>query len=436
MFESISDKLQVVFKKLRGRGRLTESNIKDALREVRLALLEADVNYKVVKNFLEEVKRRAIGEEVMGSILPAQKVVKIVHEELVRLMGPVGAEVSIQEKPSTIMLVGLQGCGKTTACAKLGYFFERKGKKSLLIPADTRRPAAREQLEVLGKEAGVVTFSDHSTDVLDIVRGGVNEARKGSFDVVLVDTGGRLHIDDELMNELLHVKRVIKPQEILLVVDAMTGQDAVREAEEFERRLGIDGVVLTKLDGDARGGAAISVKAVTGKPIKFVGVGERINALEVFSPERIASRILGMGDVVGLVEKVENLVTEKERKKWERKIAKEGFNLEDLLTQLELSKKMGSVEELVQMVPGGKSVPGEGLEGKLQSVEAIIRSMTVEEKSNPDIIDGSRRRRIAAGSGTSVQEVNALLRQFNQMKKLMKSLKKSSMKGALRWQLS
>lgn len=436
MFESISDKFQAIFKKLRGRGKLTEANIEDALREVRLALLEADVNYRVVKDFLGEVKRRAVGEEVIGSLLPGQQVVKIVHEELVRLMGPGNTEINIGKKPYTFMLVGLQGCGKTTVCAKLAYFFEKKGKKSLLIPADTRRPAALEQLKVLGREAGVRVFSDGSQNALDIVSSGVNEAIRKSFDVVLIDTGGRLHVDDEMMNELADMKRGIKPQEILLVVDAMTGQDAVREAEDFEGRLGIDGVVLTKLDGDARGGAAISVKAVTGKPVKFVGVGEGIDALELFSPDRIASRILGMGDVVGLVEKMEGLVAEKERKKWEKKIAKETFNLEDLLAQLEIAKKMGTLSELVEMLPGGRSFAGETIDWKFRRIEAIIRSMTVLERRDPDTIDGSRRRRIAVGSGTSVQEVNALLRQFNQMKKFMKSLKKHSMKGVLRWQLS
>ncbi len=436
MFESISDKFQAIFKKLRGRGKLTEDNIEDALREVRLALLEADVNYKVVKDFLGEVKGRAVGEEVIGSLLPGQQVVKIVHEELVRLMGPDNTEINIEKKPYTFMLVGLQGCGKTTVCAKLGYFFEKKGKKSLLIPADTRRPAAPEQLKVLGREAGGCVFSDVSQNALDIVSSGVNEAIRKSFDIVVIDTGGRLHVDDEMMNELSDMKRGIKPQEILLVVDAMTGQDAVREAEDFEGRLGIDGVVLTKLDGDARGGAAISVKAVTGKPVKFVGVGEGIDALELFSPDRIASRILGMGDVVGLVEKMEGLVAEKERKKWEKKIAKETFSLEDLLAQLELAKKMGTLSELVEMLPGGRSFAGETIDWKFRRIEAIIRSMTVLERRNPDTIDGSRRRRIAVGSGTSVQEVNALLRQFNQMKKFMKSLKKHSMKGVLGWQLS
>lgn len=433
MFENIADKLEIIFKKLKGRGRLTEDNIRDALREVRLVLLEADVNYKVVKDFLEKVKNRAIGEEVIGSLLPGQQVIKIVHEELIRIMGPGDVKIDLQKKPSVIMLVGLQGAGKTTVCAKLAHYFKKSGKKSLLVAGDTRRPAARKQLEILGESVGASVFDGKSGDMLDIIKRGVVEGKKSNFDLVLVDTGGRLHIDDELMNELSDVKRAVNPQEVLLVVDAMTGQDAVREAETFQNRLGIDGMILTKLDGDARGGAAISVRAVTGKPVKFIGVGERIDALEPFVPDRIASRILGMGDIVSLVEKVENLVTEEDRKKWEKKIARNAFTLEDLTAQFRIAKKMGSLEELTHMLPNGKSLPGEKLDWKLLRTEAIIGSMTVNEKKKPDIINGSRRRRIAAGSGTSIQEVNMLLKQFNQMKKLMKNFKK---KGAFKWQLS
>ena len=433
MFENIADKLDIIFKKLKGRGRLTEDNIRDALREVRLVLLEADVNYKVVKDFLEKVKNRAIGEEVIGSLLPGQQVIKIVHEELIRIMGPGDVKIDLQKKPYVIMLVGLQGAGKTTVCAKLAHYFKKSGKKSLLVAGDTRRPAARKQLEILGESVGASVFDGKSGDMLDIIKRGVVEGKKSNFDLVLVDTGGRLHIDDELMSELSDVKRAVNPQEVLLVVDAMTGQDAVREAETFQNRLGIDGMILTKLDGDARGGAAISVRAVTGKPVKFIGVGERIDALEPFVPDRIASRILGMGDIVSLVEKVENLVTEEDRKKWEKKIARNAFTLEDLTAQFRIAKKMGSLEELTHMLPNGKSLPGEKLDWKLLRTEAIIGSMTVNEKKKPDIINGSRRRRIAAGSGTSIQEVNMLLKQFNQMKKLMKNFKK---KGAFKWQLS
>ena len=438
MFESISDKLQVVFKKLRGRGRLTEDNIKDALREVRLALLEADVNYKVVKEFIENVRERAVGQEVIGSLMPGQQVIKIVHEEMVKLMGPAEAKLNVDKKPSVIMLVGLQGCGKTTMCAKLALLYKKKERRVIVIPCDTRRPAAVAQLHELGRKAGVDVYGTEENKPLEIAREGVNEAKSRGFDIVLVDTGGRLHVDDELMSELEELKRQIVPQEILLVVDAMTGQDAVKEAVEFERRLNIDGVILTKLDGDARGGAALSVRKVTGKPIKFAGVGEKIDAIEPFLPDRIASRILGMGDVLTLVEKVETLVDEKERKKWEKKIASETFSLEDLLDQLRLTKKMGSLQELVQMIPGGKNLQGALVDdNRIQRMEAIIQSMTVEERKNADIIDGSRRRRIAGGSGTSVQEVNSLLKQFSQARKMVKGLKKNRfMRGGFKWQLS
>ena len=439
MFESISGKFQSVFKKLRGRGRLTETNIKDALREVRFALLEADVNYKVVKDFLERVRVRAIGEEVVGSLLPGQQVIKIVHEEMAMLMGPAPAELSLQKLPSVIMLVGLQGCGKTTMCAKLAYFFKNKGKTVFLIPADTRRPAAREQLDILGKEVGVPVYGGVGATLavaqsgdkphpygnpVNIIREGVNEARARNLDIVLIDTSGRLHIDDELMNELTEMKKEIVLQEVLLVVDAMTGQDAVRSASEFENRVGIDGVILTKLDGDARGGAALSVRAVTGKPVRFVGVGEKIDALEPFLPDRIASRILGMGDVLTLVEKVERAVTEEERKKWEKKVVKD-FTMDDLLSQLRLTKKMGGLKELAGMLPGGGNLPGMDIdESKLKRAEAIIQSMTRDERKNLSIINGSRRSRIASGSGTSVQEVNVLLKQFTQTRKFMKNFSK------------
>ncbi len=448
MFEGISGKLQSVFKKLRGRGKLTEANINDAMREVKLALLEADVNYLVVKDFVEAVRQRAIGREVAGSLLPAQQVIKIVHEEMAKLMGPAplagetgtaGTQLNIDGKPSVIMLVGLQGCGKTTTCGKLAFFLKNKGLTVLMIPADTRRPAAGEQLEVLGREVGVPVYSTAGgKNPLQIVEDGVREARERGLDAVLIDTGGRLHIDDELMNELAEMREMVSPQEVLLVIDAMTGQDAVKEASEFEGRLGVDGVILTKLDGDARGGAALSVRKVTGKPVKFVGVGERTDALEAFLPDRIASRILGMGDVLSLVEKVETLVAEEERVKWEKKAAKGDFSLEDLLAQLQLTKKMGGLSELVQMIPGGANLAGAVTdERKLCRVEAIIRSMTVEERKHVGVIDGSRRRRIADGSGTSVQEVNALLKQFGQMRKFIKNFrKKDLMRGGFKWQLS
>ena len=439
MFESISDKLQVVFKKLKGRGKLTEANIKDGLREVKLALLEADVNYKVVKEFIENVRERALGQEVTGSLMPGQQVIKIVHEEMVKLMGPAEIELNLNKKPSVIMLVGLQGCGKTTMCAKLALLFKKKDLRVIAIPCDRRRPAAVEQLHELGRKAGVEVYNaDGDKKPLEIARAGVSEAKSRGFDIVLIDTGGRLHVDDELMKELEEFKRQIVPQEILLVVDAMTGQDAVKEAVEFEKRLDIDGVILTKLDGDARGGAALSVRKVTGKPIKFAGVGEKVDAIESFFPDRIASRILGMGDVLTLIEKVETLVDEKERKKWEKKIARETFTLEDLLDQLRLTKKMGSLQDLAQMIPGGRNLQGAAVdENRVRRMEAIIQAMTVKERMDADIIDGSRRRRIAGGSGTSVQEVNSLLKQFNQARKMVKGLKKNRfMRGGLKWQLS
>jgi signal recognition particle subunit SRP54 len=448
MFESISDKLQSVFKKLRGRGKLTEANIKDAMREVRLALLEADVNYRVVKDFVEAVRQRAVGREVAGSLLPAQQVIKIVHEEMVKLMEPAPLEgktgfadthLNLDGKPSVIMLVGLQGCGKTTTLGKLAFFLKSKGLSVLMIPADTRRPAAVEQLEVLGREIGVPVHSAVSgREPVQVVEDGVREARERGLDAALIDTGGRLHIDDELMSELAEMKKRVSPQEVLLVIDAMTGQDAVREASEFEKRLSLDGVILTKLDGDARGGAALSVRKVIGKPVKFVGVGEKMDALEAFLPDRIASRILGMGDVLSLVEKVETLVAEEEREKWEKKMAKGDFSLEDLLAQLQLTKRMGGLSELAQMIPGGGNLGSAAVdEKKLCRVEAIVRSMTAEERKRAGIIDGSRRRRIAEGSGTSVQEVNALLKQFGQMKKFIKNFQKKGLKGGgFKWQLS
>lgn len=439
MFESISDKLQIVFKKLRGRGKLTEANIKDGLREVRLALLEADVNYKVVKEFIENVRERALGQEVIGSLMPGQQVIKIVHEEMVKLMGPAEIELNLDKKLSVIMLVGLQGCGKTTMCAKLALFFKKKDRKVIAIPCDSRRPAAAAQLHELCRKAGVEVYdANGEREPLEIAMAGVSEAKSRGFDMVLIDTGGRLHVDDELMKELEEFKRQIAPQEILLVVDAMTGQDAVKEAVEFEKRLNIDGVILTKLDGDARGGAALSVRKVTGKPIKFSGIGEKVDAIEPFFPDRIASRILGMGDVLTLVEKVETLVSEKEREKWEKKIARNAFSLEDLLDQLRLTKKMGSLQELAQMIPGGRNLQGAAVdENRVLRMEAIIQSMTVEERRDADIIDGSRRRRIAEGSGTSVQEVNSLLKQFDQARKMVKGLKKNRfMRGGFKWQLS
>ena len=436
MFDSLTTRLQSAFKKLKGKGKLTEANIEESLKTVRLALLEADVNYKVVKDFIARVKERAVGREVMESLSPGQQVVKIVHDELVKTMGPSETELKLDGKPSVIMVAGLQGSGKTTACGKLASMLGKKGLKVYMIPADTRRPAAISQLKTLGGQAGVPVYDTNPKHTpADAVKLGVAAGKKAGADVILIDTGGRLHIDDELMKELENIRDRARPHEILLAVDAMTGQDAVNIAGEFENRLGIDGVIMTKLDGDARGGAALSVRAVTGKPIKFAGLGEKLDSLESFHPDRIASRILGMGDVVSLVEKAEALITEEEKAKWEQKIKKDSLSFEDLLEQLKMMKNMGSLEDILAMLPGGNKIPASSIdEARLSRFEAIIKSMTREERTNADIINGSRRRRIAEGSGTSLQDVNALLKQFMAAKKFMKKMNKSKIKGgALKW---
>ncbi len=436
MFDNLANKLQSAFKTLTGRGKLTPANIEDSMKIVRLALLEADVNYKVVKKFIAGVKERALGREVMESLTPGQQVIKIVHDELVKTMGEEDSSLKLDEKPSVIMLAGLQGSGKTTACGKLARMLVKKNMKVLLIPADTRRPAAINQLKTLGGQAGA---SVHDTNPAgsphDAVKRGLAEAKKSGADVVIIDTGGRLHVEEELMAELESLRALSKPHEILLAVDAMTGQDAVNIAGEFDRRLGINGVIMTKLDGDARGGAALSVRAVTGKPIKFASVGEKIDSLESFHPERIASRILGMGDVVSLVEKAEAFISQEESAKWEEKIKKNSLSLEDLLEQLKMMKKMGSLEDILSMLPGGSKIPAGSVdESRLVRFEAIIKSMTGEERNNSEIINGSRRRRIAQGSGTTLQDVNALLKQFVHAKKFMKKMGKSRIKGGgLKW---
>lgn len=436
MFDSLSNKLQSAFKLLKGRGKLTEANIEESLKTVRLALLEADVNYKVVKDFISRVKERALGREVMESLSPGQQVVKIVHDELVSTMGPAESGLDLGGKPSVIMVAGLQGSGKTTACGKLARMLGEKGLKVFMIPADTRRPAAISQLKTLGDQAGAsVHDTDPGSTPPEAVKPGIAAAGKAGADAVLIDTGGRLHIDEELMKELENIKKIAAPHELLLAVDAMTGQDAVNIASEFENRLGIDGVIMTKLDGDARGGAALSVRAVTGKPIKFASVGEKLDSLEDFHPDRIASRILGMGDVLTLVEKAEASISEAEKARWEQKIKKDGLSLEDLLEQLKMMKSMGSLEDIISMMPGGSKIPASAIdETRLSRFEAIIKSMTREERDNADIINGSRRRRIAEGSGTSLQDVNALLKQFMTAKKFMKKMSKSKIKGgAMKW---
>lgn len=425
MFETLKEKFAEVFKSLRSRGKLTEKNIKDALRKVQLALLEADVNYKVVKEFIARVQEKAVGEKVLKSLLPAQQVIKIVQDELTRLLGGEVVRLKWSDKPpNVVMLVGLQGSGKTTTAAKLARLLQEEGHNPLLVACDVRRPAAVKQLQILGESLNIPVFSQGKS-ALDISRGAMKFASTTGRDVIILDTGGRLHIDDELMEELKEIKRILHPQETLLVVDAMTGQDAVNEAQEFNIRLGIDGAILTKLDGDARGGAALSIKAVTTKPIKFVGVGEKMDNFQPFYPDRMASRILGMGDVVSLVEKVQKEVKEEEAIALAKKIRKESLTLEDFLTQLKQVKRMGSLQELLEMIPGAGALKEAQVDEKeMTKIEAIICSMTPKERRDPAIINGSRRKRIAAGSGTSVQDVNRLLKQFVQAKRAIKQMGK------------
>ncbi|MEN6460723.1 MAG: signal recognition particle protein [Syntrophomonas sp.] len=424
-FEGLSDRLQDIFKKLRGKGKISEDDVKLAMREVRLALLEADVNYKVVKDFTTRVKERAVGQDVLQSLTPGQQIIKIVYDEMTDLMGGSESKLALSSKPPTIiMAVGLQGAGKTTTMAKVARNFVKQGRRPLLVACDVYRPAAIKQLQVLGEQVGVPVFSMGQGNPVDIARGSLEYANSNSRDIVIIDTAGRLHINEELMNELKNIKSSIQPHEILLVVDAMTGQDAVNVSESFNNELGLTGVVLTKLDGDSRGGAALSVKAVTGCPIKYVGMGEKIDALEVFYPERMASRILGMGDIVSLVEKAQANFDEKKAREMEKKIRQQEYNLEDFMEQMQQVKSMGPLQDLLGMIPGmGKHVKelkGEIDENELAKVEAIIKSMTIEERRNSTILNGSRKKRIARGSGTRVQDVNRLLKQFEDSRKLMK----------------
>lgn len=429
LFENLSDKLQDTFKKLRNRGKLTEADVTEALREVRMALLEADVNFKVVKDLVNKIKERAIGEEVMNSLTPAQQVIKIVNEELTELMGGSQSKILIASRPPTVvMLVGLQGAGKTTSAGKLALHLRKQGKKPLLVAADVQRPAAIDQLETLGKQLSIPVFSDRvSKDPVQIVKEAMAESQSKLLDIVIIDTAGRLHVNEELMEELVRIKQQVKPHEILLVADAMTGQDAVQVAESFHEKLGLDGIVLTKMDGDARGGAALSIKAVTGAPVKFVGMGEKMDALEPFHPDRMASRILGMGDVLSLIEKAQTEMDEEKTKALAKKLVKEGFDLNDFLEQMQQMRKLGSFKDIIGMIPGlgsMKQLKDVDLDGKeINQVEAIIRSMTMEERIKPSIINGSRRKRIANGSGTQVQDVNRLLNQFEQANKMMKQFK-------------
>jgi signal recognition particle subunit SRP54 len=428
MFESLSEKLDGIFKKLKGRGRLDEENIQSALKEIRMALLEADVNFKVVKDFIEEVRVRAVGQEVVDSITPGQQVVKIVHDRLIELMGGGTSQLRFGNRiPAPIMLVGLQGCGKTTTAVKLARLLAAQGKRTYLVSADVYRPAAMEQLRVMGEKIGAGIFAaGEERDPVRICVQAVEEARRQGYEVVIVDTAGRLHIDAAMMDELKRIREIVTPSEILFVADAMTGQEAVNVAKKFDELLGIDGVIMTKMDGDARGGAALSLKAVIGKPIKFVGVGEKIDALEVFHPDRMASRILGMGDIVTLVEKAQATVDEKEARELERKIRKNEFTLEDFRDQLRQIKKMGSLTDILGMIPGLSKVKGlkdvTPDERELVRVGAIIDSMTRAERLNYLLIDGSRRKRIARGSGTSVQDVNRLIKNYIDMRKMMKRM--------------
>ena len=427
MFENMTNKLETIFKKLRGYGKLNEDNIKEALREIRIALLEADVNLNVVKEFIEKIKIRAVGQEVMSSLTPGQQVVKIVNEELTTMLGGTNSGIALVSKPPIIiMMVGLQGSGKTTTSAKLARRFLKEGQLPLLVAADIYRPAAIEQLNILGKELGIPVFNGNgANNPIDICKRSLAEALEKGCRSIVIDTAGRLHIDEELMQELKNIKGEIKPHEILFVADAMTGQDAVNVAKTFNEHIGIDGIVLTKMDGDARGGAALSIRSVTGKPIKFIGIGEKLDQLEQFYPDRIASRILGMGDVLSLIEKAQDSFNQEAAQKMQKKLREDSFTLEDFRDQLSQIKKLGPIEQIVGMIPGmGKMKVGEENEKELVRIAAIIDSMTRKEKNNHTIINGSRKKRIAKGSGTEVWEVNRLLKQFVQMKKMMRQFSK------------
>jgi signal recognition particle subunit SRP54 len=430
MFQDLSDKFARVFKELRGHGKVRESHVKEAMREVRRALLEADVNYKVVKGFVDRVGERALGKKVLDSITPDQQIVKIVHDELVRVLGGDPTPFVLSGSPAAVMIVGLQGSGKTSFAAKLAVHLRKRGRRPLLVAADIYRPAAIDQLAALARQIDVPLYAPGADlPVARIAGDSIREAKRGMLDTVIVDTAGRLHIDREMMAELVEIKGVLDPEEILLVLDSMTGQEAVRVAADFKEEVGFTGLVLTKLDGDTRGGAALSVTAVTGAPVKFVCAGEKVDDLEPFFPDRMAGRILGMGDIVSLVEKAQETIDAQEATELERKLLRESFTLEDFLGELQRLRKMGPLDQLIGMIPGLK-VGGPGVtdvgETELGKIEAIIRSMTRDERRSPHIIDGSRRRRIAAGSGSSVQDVNRLLNQFQQMRKMMKRFSKAA----------
>ena len=434
LFGSLSERLNHIFSKLTKRGKLTELEIRTAMREVRVALLEADVNLKVAKQFIADVSEKAVGQEILTSLNPAQQVIKIVNEELIALMGSKNAKLEVSPKlPTVIMMCGLQGAGKTTLCGKLATLLKKQGKRPLLVAGDIYRPAAITQLQVVGKNVGVEVFEKGTQNPVKTAREGIDYARSKGYDTVILDTAGRLQIDDTLMQELENIKKQVEVTETLLVVDAMTGQEAVNVAETFNNRLDVTGVILTKLDGDTRGGACLSIKSVTGKPIKFIGVGEKMGDLEPFYPDRMASRILGMGDVLSLIEKAQQAITEEDAKKMQQKMMANTFTLNDYLEQFAMMKKMGGASAMLSMLPGaGKLKVSESDidEKKIERTKAIILSMIQEERTNPSIIESKRKRRIAAGSGTSVQEVNQLLKQFDQTKAIMKQLKGG--KGKLR----
>ena len=426
MFDNLSEKLENAFKKFRNKGKMTEADVKEGMREVKLALLEADVNFKVVRDFIKTVTERAVGAEVLESLLPGQQVVKIVHEELIKLMGEANNKLQISSRPPTVvMMVGLQGSGKTTHSAKLAGMYKKQGKRPLLVACDVYRPAAIDQLKVVGSQIDVPVFEMGKANPVDIAKAGLEHAARHGHDMVFIDTAGRLHVDEVLMDELSSIKEIADPKEILLVVDAMTGQDAVNVASSFNEKLDITGVLLSKLDGDTRGGAALSIRYVTGKPIKFIGTGEKLDAIEPFYPDRMASRILGMGDVLTLIEKAQQNFDEKKAAELEKKFRENTFTLDDYLEQFRQIRNMGSIEQLASMIPGIK--PGALKDAKVDEkamahTEAIILSMTPEEREHPNVINGSRRKRIALGSGTTVEEVNKLLRQYDQMNKMIKQL--------------
>jgi signal recognition particle subunit SRP54 len=435
MFENLSDKLERAFKVLKGQGQITEINVAETVKEIRKALLDADVNYKTAKQFTDSVKEKALGQDVIKSISPGQLLTKIVHDELVALMGGGMSDINLNGNPSVLLMAGLQGSGKTTHSGKLAnYLKNKKGRKPLLVACDVYRPAAIEQLKVVGSSIGIPVYSsEDSKDPVAIAKQGVEYAKQNGFNVVIIDTAGRLAIDEAMMKEIAQIKEAVNPHEILFVVDAMTGQDAVNTAKAFNDVLNFDGVILTKLDGDTRGGAALSIKSVVDKPIKFIGTGEKMDALDVFYPERMADRILGMGDVVSLVERAQAQFNEEEARKLQKKIAQNKFDFEDFMSQLQQIKKMGSLKELVSMIPGiGKALKDVDIsDDAFKHVEAIIQSMTPKERKNPDIINGSRRRRIALGSGTSITEVNKLIKQFEDTRKLMRLMNDKSQMAKL-----